>query len=484
MPSWPTEINPSISTLLQNAQRANPAFGKQSKMEAKVKRFKSQRASATNADTTNLSEDMMGDMDPDEYRDHDQSSSFKEKLKEWKEEEERRNNGEDEEENNEEEDFAGEDSHHEDRDDEEHLENELKPWRKEGEEEQEKDSDIESCREVSGAYQDKEEYSRINTDDSIEACPDEDKADSEAESAIPETTRNRTNHQDDSASRESLGKTGETEKDPVFFEDDSSRFTSLLTYDDGFIIAEPGKEIIPSSEDDTDVPTEESSAPREEEIPESLRARYDWAFERIILPFYNPDIVRLLRKNLRKFGAGVVETCARDGIRVLIIPRDMGLDGCRNYFSGNFNDKWSGIRRGYFPGEKLVVIGEELVIRPDPRVNDLVLYFAFAFDHALGSEGFASEHSPAVVANYNSCLGGEGGRRFIDRFSSTSPVHYFAQGVEAYLSGTGQGLSPRSPGDFNTLCTREELYDNDRPLFSYLEYLFSRINKTSQEDKS
>ena len=480
---WPTEINPSISTLLQNAQRANPTYGKKSKQEAKLKRFKSSRANAANTDTTNLSEDMMGDMDPDEYKEHDHSSTFREKLKEWKEEEERQRKDDEEPGEPDDQDQEKDDSYREDRDDEEQREKELEPWRSKDDRESDPEPGVMAAPEYGSGEgdtgdeqqeQEEEENNQVTLGNPPEAYRDKVQVGAEAQSQM-ETTDNHDGI--DGESQLELG--GEKEQELNAFDDGSAQFTSLLTYADGFIIADPKKELVTTGElnlESTDTVDREPEP--EEAIPESMRARYQKAFEKIILPGADTELVKSLQRTLRKFGVGVVETCAGDGIRVLILSQRAGINSRQDLFTHGYDKNWSGIRRGYFPWEKLMVIGGEYLIKPNPRVNDTVLYFAFAFDHALGSEGFASEHSPAVLANFQSCQRGDSGRRFIDRFSSKSPVHYFAQAVEAYLSGAGGGLSSRNPGDVNTLCTQEELYDTDRPMYTYLEYLFKRVNRS------
>jgi hypothetical protein len=46
--------------------------------------------------------------------------------------------------------------------------------------------------------------------------------------------------------------------------------------------------------------------------------------------------------------------------------------------------------------------------------------------------------------------------------SSHSPAHYFAQAVESYLSENDC---------FEPLWTRQDLYDFDRSIYDYIEYL-------------
>jgi hypothetical protein len=135
------------------------------------------------------------------------------------------------------------------------------------------------------------------------------------------------------------------------------------------------------------------------------------------------------------------------------------------------------IRYGYFPADKLMVIGEEIVEEGNPLIRIPVLYFAHVFDHSLGDQGFASEKSPAVLASYKACLNREPGHLFIDSYSAASPVHYFAQTVEAFLTAPHGQLTGGYDDRHSFLCTKEELYDIDRSMYAYIEYLFRQVNR-------
>ena len=82
-----------------------------------------------------------------------------------------------------------------------------------------------------------------------------------------------------------------------------------------------------------------------------------------------------------------------------------------------------------------------------------------------------------MLSNYNSCLNREKGHQFIDGFSSTSPIHYFAQTVESFLTAPHGQLNNFFSVVDEVLCSKEELYDLDRSMYSYIEYLFRQVNK-------
>ena len=55
-----------------------------------------------------------------------------------------------------------------------------------------------------------------------------------------------------------------------------------------------------------------------------------------------------------------------------------------------------------------------------------------------------------------------GAHRFGDLMAAHSPIHYFAQAVESYLAENDC---------FEPLWTRSDLYDFDRSMHDYVEYL-------------
>ena len=485
---YPMDINPSISTLIENAQRANPMYGKKTK-DVKKKKLKSKASirSGVDTDTMDLSDDMLGDMDPDSHKGKDNLAEFKKKMKQWIEE--KKEDKEEEEEEQKEEETIIEDGLKEEAKEEKSIEKKintqdtataskevqeiLKEAKKEQEEEEKKEYRDPLAEEVSKDIPPKAEYPDIDIMDLIKTKQKESEETDKKE--ILEISKN-----DD----ETLS----------VLEGPSSEFVSLLSYDDGFIIAEPNPKKKKASETsaygrkirESHKKKKKKKAPVSITPPE-LRARFKDVFDKMIISENRGISYENLCQQLKIFGIRVLETCQMNKERILLIPMGKTLEDFKSHLLEEYNSKVMSIKYGYFPNEKLVVLSEEVVLNGNPRVQLPILYFAYAFDHALGQEGFASENSPAVLSNYNSCLDREEGHIFIDGFSSVSPVHYFAQAVEAFLTAPHGQLSASIPDNRDPICRKDELYDIDRSIYSYIEYLFKQVNRgdelKSEEDQ-
>ena len=60
------------------------------------------------------------------------------------------------------------------------------------------------------------------------------------------------------------------------------------------------------------------------------------------------------------------------------------------------------------------------------------------------------------------------GHLFQDIFSSSTPSRYFAQSVESFLRQRDE-----CPNSY--FFNHDQLYDYDRSMFSYIEYLFNQM---------
>jgi hypothetical protein len=238
----------------------------------------------------------------------------------------------------------------------------------------------------------------------------------------------------------------------------------LLNWGEGFLLAEQGR---PASLAGALGPGWE--APGENEAPALEKAR-DILHE-MIAPECQPDQVAAVSNTLCVFGANLLALCRDFGIRIHVITRDSALLP----LAGLDVDSLRALRWAYVPSLKACLVKEDALTAPNPGFNGLVLSFCHAFDHALGGESFASVRSPAVLSNYRACLSSEPGRMFPDGYSALSPTHYFAQALESYLSAPFGKLT--GPDDGGRLFTKEDLYDLDRPMFQYIDYLFREINK-------
>jgi hypothetical protein len=459
---------------------------------------KSQKAAAAFTDGTELSDDMLGDMDPDEYSSDDQSAQFKQKMKEWQEEQKKHG----EEEAEEEEEARQGSTREDDGDGGDSGDEEARgPGPDEDEGTQDEDEDDGPGTEDDPGDEPDEEMDEEEAGEE-EDLPTEIPVDEQPPPEEPSTPPSTREKKEDPSSAPdtavlpvpsvvptSDGRASKKdvlvpapppqEEKPAVALSGISPFVSLLTYDDGYIIADPRKEVLPPSADEKNLAPEPASPEKtaRELIPPSLQARFKAAFEKMIFSTTDGEAREKLCGIFIQFGIGVLEVCSHAGVRVLMLPEAVSLSAFDGFFNQGFNSAWSALRFGYFPAERLLVLGEEVITGRDPRFSIPILYFSFAFDHSLGSEGFASERSPAVLANFQSCQRGDEGRQFIDRFSAESPIHYFAQAVEAFLTAPQGRLLPDTPHDENILCSKEQLYDLDRPMFTYVEYLLKQLNR-------
>jgi len=245
----------------------------------------------------------------------------------------------------------------------------------------------------------------------------------------------------------------------------SSSHSSLLAWDDEFIIADPQKRDVMEEEEQCEAPSYESLDLPSDESDEEIRISQ--LLDDIMAAPVSEETRYKISELLTPFGGKVMKLFHHFGSRILVLSRDQNLSAFVP--PQLFNSHPDTCRDAYIPELKLCVFAEEHIDSGDVPFITPRFYFAIAFDNALGKDDFASLKSAAVLSNYKSCLEGEPGHQFVDRFSSLSPVHYFAQAVESYLNEEKRE---------NWLCCREELYDSDRSMFLYVEYLFREINRS------
>jgi hypothetical protein len=231
---------------------------------------------------------------------------------------------------------------------------------------------------------------------------------------------------------------------------------SLLDISEGFLLHESTVEFEASDEDAPDL--------EEEPLPVHLEA----VLEALMQGDSRSPAWPRLQRLLGRFGAGVLGMCVGKKARVCLLPKGSGLKShpAVRAVVGN------GQARGgaYLPESRTCLVEEEALSAPPRGFHPVLFYFAQAWDHALGGEDFASLQSAAVKASFDACRRGLPGHNFPDGFAGESPVHYFAQAVESYLS-ENDSTEP--------LWTREDLYDFDRSMFSYVEYLWQQGNRTA-----
>lgn len=170
-----------------------------------------------------------------------------------------------------------------------------------------------------------------------------------------------------------------------------------------------------------------------------------------------------LQRLLSRFGQAVLTACAAQKVKMVLLPRGSGVRShptVKNALSGA-----AACGGAYLPESRTCLVEEEALMEAPRGFHPALFYFAQAWDHALGGEEFASVQSAAVKASFDACRRALPGHAFPDGMAAESPVHYFAQAVEAYLSENDC---------VDALWTREDLYDFDRSMYSYVEYLLKR----------
>ncbi|MBQ7567926.1 hypothetical protein IJT17_03895 [bacterium] len=204
------------------------------------------------------------------------------------------------------------------------------------------------------------------------------------------------------------------------------------------------------------------SLPRAELPP--VPADIGSVLDKLIIGHTKSEHFERLRSFLSRFGKGVLSCCAARGTRVHLVPYGQlsGVDILRGLPNA---EDLGGI---YTMNNRTCYIDERSLADPPYGVNPVIFFMAQAWDHSLGEEDFASLHSPAVLANFEACRTNMDGHSFADELCALSPVYYFAQSVEAYLAENDC---------VSELWNREDLYDMDRSMYDYVEYLFAQGNR-------
>lgn len=233
-----------------------------------------------------------------------------------------------------------------------------------------------------------------------------------------------------------------------------SSFTSLLDVGSGFLRSD-----VSSDTAELEVELLEETLPELSPGLASLTSR-------LIIGDASRPAYRRLEHYLARFGLGVLRSAVNEKVKVVLLPPGESL-ATHPLVQSLFQDE-PVEGAVYLPEKHTLVIEESCVNRVPRGFNQVIYYFAHAFDHILGDEGYASVKSAAVMASYQSCQQKLAGHRFADELAGISPMHYFAQAVESYLS-EDDCLDP--------LWTRDDLYDFDRSMYDYVDYLFHRTNK-------
>lgn len=228
-----------------------------------------------------------------------------------------------------------------------------------------------------------------------------------------------------------------------------SSLGSLLDFSSGYLIAE---------EAHWDPEAAEEALPEEAEVPEAaVPEELSILLERLVSGDSSQPAFRKLNALLSRFGRRVLQQCIEAQARVYLLPPGEPLLAHPQLANCGDSDLQGA---AYLPDQRLCLVEDGSVSQAPHGFHPVFYYFAHLWDHAMGGESFASSKSAAVKASYQVCL--EGGHRFGDLMSSHSPAHYFAQAVESYLTENDC---------FEPLWTRQDLYDFDRSIYDYIEYL-------------
>ncbi|MBN9418144.1 hypothetical protein ABS71_20400 [bacterium SCN 62-11] len=228
-----------------------------------------------------------------------------------------------------------------------------------------------------------------------------------------------------------------------------SSLGSLLDFSSGFLIAEEAHWDPEAAEEA--VPEEAPLA--EEVLPEEVSI----LLERLVVGDPAQPGFRKLNGLLSRFGRRVLQQCTEVHAKVYLLPPGEPLLAHPELANCGHTDLQGA---AYLPQSRICLVEDACVSQAPHGFHPVFYYFAHLWDHAMGGENFASSKSAAVRASYQVCL--EGGHRFGDLMSSNSPPHYFAQAVESYLAENDC---------FEPLWTRSDLHDFDRSIYDYIEYL-------------
>ena len=243
-----------------------------------------------------------------------------------------------------------------------------------------------------------------------------------------------------------------------------SGWNSLLSFDDGFLIANFASqtaEIADEKEMILDFSGEKIEIPQTlDEITADIE---EIISDMLISAPSNEQIKSILNYQLSPFGKRILKLCHDFGVKIKLKNSSLKDSFPNENFSANS-------ACAYMSAKKLCILDENVIIQKEEAMSTR-LFMAMAFDHALGIDTFSSLKSPAVLSNYGLCQESEPGHLFCDSFASENPINYFAQAIESFLRKGDETLDSH-------LYNHEELYDYDRSMYMYIDYLFKEMNRS------
>lgn len=234
---------------------------------------------------------------------------------------------------------------------------------------------------------------------------------------------------------------------------------SLLKGEEGYLIAGPGRRPRPR--------LMRPQAPSLLPLPPEVQTLVDAI---LVAPEPTPHVLRVQR-TLGRFGVRLLSLCRLFGVRVLLVS-DVPSRVVPS-LAAHGDGQYDRCPAAYFAADKLGYLNLAAQEEADEYGDLAVLVFASAIDHAMGEDGFASSKSPMVLAGYQACQDNQPGHTFLDGFCAESPQHYFIHAVEAFMTQAGGPL--RDDAGLDVYCSRARLYDLDRSVYSYVEYLLRDV---------
>ena len=173
------------------------------------------------------------------------------------------------------------------------------------------------------------------------------------------------------------------------------------------------------------------------------------------------ECVRLLAR----FGLGALRMCVRNKVKVEILD-ELGFAEHPKLLALGLRPEETPSDGAYLVESRTVLVDRRSLVGQPRYFHPALYYFAHAFDHAQGGETFSSRKAAAVVACFESSVRALNGFDFVDELAAADPVRYFARSVAVYL-GRDDCSDP--------LWSHQDLFDFDRAMYDYLQYLFSRL---------
>lgn len=185
----------------------------------------------------------------------------------------------------------------------------------------------------------------------------------------------------------------------------------------------------------------------------------------IVTPDDEPGYEECIRL-LSRFGLGAIRLCQKAKVKVHILDekgfkthpelQGLGLDGEDYPVDG-----------AYLVESRSCLIDRRCLTEKPKFFHPALYYFAHALDHAQGGDDFSSRKAAAVLACFDASCNGFNGCDFVDELAAADPVRYFARSISIYL-GRDDCTEP--------IWTHQDLFDFDKSMYDYLQYLFARFS--------